>query len=76
MSPFILLFYCLFPPTKVYKKESYLSGSLLNAQVSGRMLVTEWAFSERESEGRLEEGDGDRGKSTFSLNLVIHSIIQ
>lgn len=59
MSPFILLFYCLFPPTKEYKKESYLSGSLLNTQVSGRMLVTEWAFSERESEGRLEEGDGD-----------------
>ena len=75
MSPFILLCYCLFPPTKEYKEESYLSGSLLNTQVSGRMLVTELVFSERESEGRQEEGDGDKGKSTFCLNLLIHSIL-
>ena len=39
------------------------------------MLVTELSFSERESEGKQEEGDGDRGKSTFSLNLLINSIL-
>ena len=75
MFPFILLFYCLSPPTKEYKEESYLSGSLLNTWVRGRMLVTELSFSERESEGKQEEGDGDRGKSTFSLNLLINSIL-